>query len=387
MFIPRSLSTRLLDLKEKFRVISLTGPRQSGKTTLLRNLFPEYRYVSLENPDYQDFALRDPRHFLNVYDRYVIFDEAQRVPHLFNYLQGKVDEDNIPGQFILSGSQNYLLMQSITQSLAGRVALSYLFPLTFSELEGIDSMPKELNQALFNGYYPVLYEQSLTPADFYPSYVETYLERDVRSLTAVHDLVQFRNFVRLCAGRIGQPLNYQTLASDVGVSPVTVKSWIGILETSHLVFLLPPYFHNFNKRIIKSPKLYFYDTGLAAWLLGVNNAADLTTHFARGSLFENLIVAELVKQTYHAGRRPQLYFWKDSNQREIDILAEQAGKLTIVEIKSGMTINTHFFDNLLAFQKTAGDAVLQPWLIYGGDDNQQRSQATVRSWRRLEGIL
>jgi len=265
--------------------------------------------------------------------------------------------------------------------------LSYLFPLTFSELEGIDSMPKELNQALFNGYYPVLYEQSLTPADFYPSYVETYLERDVRSLTAVHDLVQFRNFVRLCAGRIGQPLNYQTLASDVGVSPVTVKSWIGILETSHLVFLLPPYFHNFNKRIIKSPKLYFYDTGLAAWLLGVNNAADLTTHFARGSLFENLIVAELVKQTYHAGRRPQLYFWKDSNQREIDILAEQAGKLTIVEIKSGMTINPHFFDNLLAFQKTAGDAVLHSWLIYGGDDNQQRSQATVRSWRRLEGIL
>jgi predicted AAA+ superfamily ATPase len=387
MFIPRSLSTRLLDLKEKFRVISLTGPRQSGKTTLLRNLFPEYRYVSLENPDYQDFVLRDPRHFLNVYDRYVIFDEAQRVPHLFNYLQGKVDEDNIPGQFILSGSQNYLLMQSITQSLAGRVALFYLYPLTFSELEGIDSMPKELNQALFNGYYPALYEQSLTPADFYPSYVETYLERDVRSLTAVHDLVQFRNFVRLCAGRIGQPLNYQSLASDVGVSPVTIKSWIGILETSHLVFVLPPYFHNFNKRITKSPKLYFYDTGLAAWLLGAYNETDLSTHFARGALFENLIVAEMVKQEYHAGRRPQLYFWKDSNQREIDVLAEQAGKLTIVEIKSGMTINPHFFDNLLAFQKTAGDAVHHSWLIYGGDDNQQRSQATVRSWRRLEGIL
>ncbi len=373
---------------EKFPVVSVTGPRQSGKTTLLRELFPDYRYVSLENPDLQDFALEDPRRFLDTYDQQVIFDEVQRVPHLFNYLQGKVDEDRITGQYILSGSQNYLLMEGITQSLAGRVALFKLFPFSFSELRSVDLMPKTLEKAIFQGFYPRVYDKQLLPRDFYPNYLETYVQRDVQQLTAVQDLRLFRNFVRLCAGRIGQPLNYQTLASDTGISPVTAKAWIGILETSHIIFLLPPYFRNFAKRISKTPKLYFYDVGFASNLLGVATPDDLIAHFARGNLFENLIIAEIVKQRFQTDWSPDLYYWRESNRHEIDLLAERSGKIIAAEIKSAATINASFFDNLQFFEKhVAGEMAVESFLIYGGLERQDRSAASVRGWQDLGGVF
>ncbi len=386
MYIPRLLSEKLLSSSAKYPVVSLSGPRQSGKTTLLKQLFPEYRYVSLENPDDQEFAQKDPRHFLKTYDRHVILDEVQRVPHLFNYLQGKVDADKINGQYILSGSQDYLLMQGITQSLAGRVSLFKLFPFSFGELKSSANMPESFEKAIFQGFYPRVFEHKLEPDEFYANYFETYVQRDVRSLTAVHDLSLFRNFVKLCAGRIGQPLNMQTLAADTGVSAVTVKAWLSILETSHLVFLLPPYFRNFNKRLIKSSKLFFSDVGLAAWLLGVRKPEDLTVHFARGNLFENMVVADFLKQQYERGQQAELYFWRDSNQHEIDVLAERSGVLIATEVKSGATINHSFFDNLIFFKKNAGDQPVQTWLIYGGDADQSRENGEVRSWKFLEGI-
>jgi uncharacterized protein len=388
MFVRRHIEGRLLEMCQKFPIVSVTGPRQSGKTSLLRELFPTYTYLSLENPDYHDFALQDPKKFLETYDRYVIIDEAQRVPHLFNYLQGKVDEDRIPGQFLLSGSQNYLLMERISQSLAGRVALFKLFPFSFSELQAAHWMPENLEAAIFQGFYPRIYDLNLSPRDFYPNYLETYVQRDVRQLTAVHNLVQFRNFVRLCAGRIGQPLNYQALASDTGISPVTAKAWIGLLEASHICFLLPPYFKNFSKRISKTPKLFFYDVGFAANLMGITAPSDLNSHFARGHLFENLIVAEMVKQQFQEGWQSELYYWQESNGREIDLLAEKNGQFTVAEIKSGTTINNSFFDNLAYFQKQLVDpSMVHPFLIYGGTERQERSAASVRGWYDLQGIF
>lgn len=388
MFVRRHIEGRLLEMCQKFPIVSVTGPRQSGKTSLLRELFPTYTYLSLENPDYHDFALQDPKKFLETYDRYIIIDEAQRVPHLFNYLQGKVDEDRIPGQFLLSGSQNYLLMERISQSLAGRVALFKLFPFSFSELQAAHWMPENLEAAIFQGFYPRIYDLNLSPRDFYPNYLETYVQRDVRQLTAVHNLVQFRNFVRLCAGRIGQPLNYQALASDTGISPVTAKAWIGLLEASHICFLLPPYFKNFSKRISKTPKLFFYDVGFAANLMGITAPSDLNSHFARGHLFENLIVAEMVKQQFQEGWQSELYYWQESNGREIDLLTEKKGQFTVAEIKSGTTINNSFFDNLAYFQKQLVDpSMVHPFLIYGGTERQERSAASVRGWYDLQGIF
>lgn len=388
MFVHRNIEGRIREMCRKFPIVSVTGPRQSGKTTMLRNVFPDYRYVSLENPDYQDFALQDPRRFLDTYDQYVILDEVQQVPHLFNYLQGKVDEDRIPGQYILSGSQNYLLMERISQSLAGRVALFKLFPFSFSELRRAGWMPDTPEEAMYQGFYPRIFNESLLPGDFYPNYFETYLQRDVRQLTAVQNLMLFRNFVRLCAGRVGQPLNFQNLSNDAGISPPTAKAWMGVLEASHICFLLPPYFRNFSKRIAKTPKLYFGDTGLAAALLGITAPEDLQTHFARGQLFENMIVSELLKQGYEQEWNPELYFWRESNGHEIDLLTEKKGIFTIAEIKSAATINSSFFDNLYFFQKhVPTQAQVRSWLIYGGRETQERSAATVRPWNALEGIL
>jgi hypothetical protein len=388
MFIPRQIADRVLDLLKKFPIISLTGPRQSGKTTLLRNILPDYTYVSLENPDLQDFAQKDPKRFLTTYDRYVILDEVQRVPHLFNYLQGKVDDDNITGQYILSGSQDFLLMERITQSLAGRVALFKLFPFTFNELRTAQLLPSTPEQAIFNGFYPRLFQMDIAPDDFYPNYLETYVERDVRQLTVVQDLMQFRLFMRLCAGRIGQPVNYQSLASDAGISPSTAKAWLNILHTSHIVFLLPPYYRNFAKRIRKASKLYFYDTGLVCNLMNITDPADITVHFARGHLFENLIIAEITKQQFHSGGKSLLYYWQDSNHNEIDLLVEKHDGLVIAEIKSSLTINASFFDHLERFRTMVGGQFhLTSFVIYGGTENQERNNATVCGWNAIPTVF
>ena len=378
--IPRNITPYIERLTAKFPVLAITGPRQSGKTTLLKHLFKEYQYVSLENPESRAFAQEDPKGFLETYPEKVIFDEVQRVPDLFSYLQGVVDEANIEGQFILSGSQNFLLLEKITQSLAGRVALFKLLPFSFEELKKENLLAQDWSVAAYKGLYPRIYDKDISPTDFYPNYIETYVERDVRNLINIKDLTLFRNFVKLCAGRIGQLLNVSSLANDCGISQPTAQAWLSILESSYIIFTLPPYYKNFNKRVIKSPKLYFYDTGLAASQLGITTAGQIDTHYLKGGLFENMIMAELLKQNFNQGIQADFYFWRDSNGNELDCLVERAGQLEIIEMKAGKTINTDYFKGLNYFKEVAGELISQSYLVYGGDQNQKRTEGLVRSW-------
>ncbi|MBL7776570.1 MAG: ATP-binding protein [Saprospiraceae bacterium] len=359
----------------------MSGPRQAGKTTLLQALFPDYRYVSLEEPDARDFAENDPKGFLRQFDRRVIFDEAQRVPRLFSYLQVKVDADKEMGQYILSGSQNFLLLETITQSLAGRVALFKLLPLSLSELS--DQATSELPQAVFKGGYPALYDRDLSPASYFPSYLETYLERDVRAIQTVKDLTLFRTFMRLCAGRAGQTLQIQSLANDCGISVPTVKNWLSILEASYILFQLPPFFENFNKRLVKSPKLYFYDTGLVCNLLGIREAEQVAVHPLRGGLFENMAISELLKNRWNRGERADFYFWKDSNGVEVDLVEEAGIDLNLFEMKYSYTPNTDYFKGIASFRKVSQRTSGTNAVIYAGEEKRQYSQGQLLGWKKL----
>lgn len=380
MLIPRTLSGKLLDLATKFPIVSLTGPRQSGKTTLLRNLLPGYQYVSLENPVTRQYAVEDPNGFLSTYDQRVIFDEVQRAPDLFSYLQTKVDEDRIMGQYVLSGSQNFLLLQAISQTLAGRVAVLKLLPLSYAEQQADNLLTGSVAETIFRGGYPALYDRNLTADEFFPSYIETYLQRDVRDLGGIRDLGAFTAFVRLCAGRIGQPLNLSSLAVECGVTAPTARAWLSILESSYFVFLVQPYFQNFNRRVIKSPKLYFYDTGLACNLLTMTNAQQVESYYQRGSLFENAMIAELVKNRLNAGQTPHVYFWQDSNRNEVDLLEEKPSGFTAFEMKYTQTIIGSHLKNLTQFRNLSESAGAN-YLLYAGDELQKRSGATVIGWR------
>lgn len=382
MLIPRQLADKLLDLTTKFPIVSLTGPRQSGKTTLLRNLLPAYQYVSLENPTTRQFATDDPNGFLKTYPGRVIFDEVQRVPDLFSYLQTKVDEDRQMGQYILSGSQNFLLLQAISQTLAGRVAVLRLLPLSYSERKTAGLLSDSVADSIFQGGYPALYDRGLTPDEFFPSYIETYLQRDVRELVNIRDLGAFTTFVRLCAGRIGQPLNMSSLASDCGISVPTVRAWLSILESSYFIFLLQPYYQNFNKRVIKSPKLYFYDTGLACSLLTMTAARQVESYYQRGSLFENAMVAELMKNRLNAGRSPHVYFWQDNHHNEIDLLEENPNGLITYEMKYSQTVSGDHLKNLIHFRKLS-ETIGTDYLIYAGSEGQKRTGATVVGWQGI----
>lgn len=380
--IDRLLAPKLLDLAKKFPIISLTGPRQSGKTTLLKNLLPNYRYVSLENPTTRAFAKEDPNSFLKTYDQFVIFDEVQRVPELFSYLQTKVDEDQIMGQYVLSGSQNFLLLQNITQSLAGRVAILKLLPLSYAELSKADLLSESIAYHIFTGNYPAIFGRSLLSDEFYSNYIETYVQRDVRELLAVKELSSFQTFLRLCAGRVGQPLNLSSLATDCGITSPTAKSWLSILESSYITFTLQPHYQNFNKRLIKSPKLYFYDTGLLCHLLNMTDAQQVETYYQRGSLFENAIIAEMSKNRFNRGVSPQFYFWQDSNRNEIDLLEEGVGAINLFEMKYSATINSEYFKNLRLYRELSsigGDN----FLIYAGEESQIRSNAKVIPWNQV----
>lgn len=381
--IPRLLTDDLRNATEYFPVVSLTGPRQSGKTTLLKEKFADYRYVSLENPDNRRFATEDPRGFLALYDQKVIIDEAQKVPELFSYIQGIVDEKNKPGMYILSGSQNFLLHKKITQSLAGRVAVMRLLPFGIQELKSSGILPQTWTETLFKGFYPRIYDTGIPPGEFYPNYIETYVERDVEEIVDIRNISLFRNFVKLCAGRVGQVLNVSSLASDAGISPATSREWLSLLEGSYLIFFLQPYFRNFSKRLIKSPKLYFFDTGLAASLLGITDSSQLFLHYMKGNLFENMVISELYKSEYHTGRRPAFYFWRDSNGNEIDCLSEKGQLLDLIEIKASQTINSSFFKGFTYFEKIAPEVIGKKYLIYAGDQNQPRTAATVLDWRSI----
>ncbi len=383
MFIKRKLSKIIINEGIKFPVIGIFGPRQSGKTTLAKEIFKKYKYVSLEDLDVQELAKEDPRRFLEKFDneKGVILDEVQNTPELFSYLQGVVDSKKRPGFFVLTGSQNFLLNQQISQSLAGRIAIFTLLPFSIQEL---NIKSEELRNLMFNGFYPRIYSENLNPKTFYKNYIRTYLERDVRLIKNVTNLGLFQTFLKLCAGRTGQLLNYNSLSDDVGVSVNTIKGWISLLEQSYIVFLLRPHYKNFGKRLIKTPKLFFYDTGVACSLLEIENPDSLYTHYLRGNLFENFVISEITKQHYNKDVDPNLHFWRNQSGNEIDCIIEKGQNLTALEIKSGKTINSSFFDGLKYWQTLSKTSPKDSFLIYAGDENQKRSIANVVSWRDLK---
>jgi len=396
--IPRVLEPTLRQVASQVPVVTLTGPRQSGKTTLMRAVFDKADYASLEEPDVREHALEDPRGFLGQFRGPVILDEVQRTPDLFSYIQTLVDEDDRPGRFLLSGSQNFLLARSISQSLAGRSAILHLLPFSRSELDGREPLPLEqlgrvlpatepstsassLMETLFRGFYPRIHDRGLDPTRWLGDYYRTYVERDVREIVQVGDPETFSRFVRLCAGRNGELLNYSSLANDCGVAHTTAKRWISILEASFLVLLLRPHHRNFSKRLIKSPKLYFLDPGLLCYLLRIRSPEDLRIHASRGAIFESYVVSELHKGFVHRGREPDLHFWRDSAGHEIDLLVETGPEsLVPIEVKSRETVTRDFFKGLDFWRDLVGDPKAPAALVYGGDRSLLRRGVTVYGW-------
>lgn len=384
--IKRKIETALKNIAKKFPVITITGPRQSGKTTLCKSVFPNYTYVSLENPDNKDFALEDPKGFLKQYNSKVIIDEAQNAPKLFSYIQEIVDNSETKGQFILSGSQNFLLLEKISQTLAGRTYIFHLLPFSLEELKPTKYYSKNIDENIFKGGYPRLYKDALQPTEFFPSYIQTYIERDIRSITNVQNLSLFKQFIKLCAGRTGQILNTNSIGNQLGIDHKTVKRWLSILEASFIIYLLKPWHKNFNKRIIKSPKLYFYDTGLACNLLGIKNKNDVKNHFSKGALFENFIINELLKADINTQKDNDLYYWRNKNGNEMDLVIENGMDISFVEIKASQTINASFFNGLNYLNSISDALATNNYLIYGGDTIQQRTDCHVIPWTDLDKL-
>lgn len=380
---------RLEALAQKMPALALVGPRQSGKTTLARATFPRHRYISLEDLRVREFALQDPHGFFKNYrdEAGLILDEIQQAPELLSYVQIYADEYQRPGYFVLTGSQNFLMNEAITQTLAGRVAIFTLLPLSIAELRGGQLLPDSAEACIFKGQYPRVYDSDLAPTEWFPSYIQTYVERDVRSIRNITDLSLFQRFVGLCAGRIGQLLNITSLANDCGVTVVTARSWLTLLEASYLIVLLQPYHTNFGKRLVKTPKLYFYDTGLACSLLGIETSEQLMSHYLRGNLFESFIIADLFKQRFNEGRTAPLYFWRDQQGHEVDCLVVQGDKLLPLEIKAGKTVAQDYFSGLAAWRELAGDQALEGRVMYAGDEDQRRSAGVAVSWKNLDRVF
>lgn len=381
--VPRLAESALKDIIRGFPVVAINGPRQSGKTTLAKAVFADKPYVSLEDPDEKQFAEQDPRGFLNRYPDGAVLDEVQRCPELFSYLQGIVDNDGRMGLFVLTGSQQFGLLSKITQSLAGRVGFVQLLPFSLKELQSARRAPKSLEEVLIKGMYPPVYDRDVSPRIWYSNYVLTYVERDLRQMLGVHDLTAFQRFLRMCAARTGQLLNLSSLANDCGITHNTAKAWLSVLEASYLVHLLRPHHRNFNKRLVKMPKLYFYDTGIAAYLLGISSAGQMEVHPMRGPLFETFVISEMLKMRYNSGLPSNLYFWRDSAGDEIDVIVEEGGMLHPVEIKSGQTVAKDYFDSLIKWRKITGTTGRREVVVYGGKSNQRRADVEVISWRNL----
>lgn len=379
--IERVLKTKLLEMAAKYPIVTVTGPRQSGKSTLLKTSFPDYKYVSLEDPDMRLFATDDPRGFLATYPDKTVIDEVQRVPSLFSYIQTHTDKENKEGMYMLAGSHNFLLMENVNQSLAGRTAILKLLPFSHHEMSFGNILPTAVDEEIFKGAYPRIYDKDIAPIDYYPYYIQTYVERDVRLMKNIGDLSKFIRFIKLCAGRIGQLLNLSSLANECGVAVSTISTWISILEASYICYLLKPDHNNYAKRLVKIPKLYFYDTGLACSLLDIRSPEQVSTHFLRGGLFENLVINEFIKESYNKGEEPNLTFWRDSTGNEVDLLRTIEGKQYAYEIKSGATYSSDFFKGISKWTKLSGAAHEQCFAIYNGDKNMKTSQGEVVNWR------
>lgn len=385
--ITRKSTDTLLRLARGFPIVAITGPRQSGKTTLARQAFPDKPYLSLEDPDVLALAESDPRGLLATYPHGAVLDEAQRAPHLFSYLQTHVDEKRTAAGWILTGSQQFGLLSGITQSLAGRVGLLQLLPFTLSELSDAARPLPTLNELLVQGFYPPLYDRPVSSGDWFAAYIATYVERDLRQMINVRDLSAFQRFVKMCAARTGQLLNLSSLATDCGISHNTAAAWISVLEASYIIHLLRPHHRNFNKRLVKTPKLYFCDVGLAAWLLGVRDPGQAGFHAQRGALFETLVVNEVLKQRMNDGQPSNLFFWRDSKGLEIDLLLERGDDLTPVEIKSGQTIVPDFFVGLRQWLALSGNPDHPAWLVYGGEGQHQKGAVGIIPWNQLPAQL
>jgi hypothetical protein len=378
--IPRIATSTLTRLAKGFPVIALTGPRQSGKTTLAKHVFPNKTYVSLENPEELEFAQKDPKRFLARFKEGAILDEVQRCPSLLSWLQGLVDERSRMGDFVLTGSSQFELVAGITQSLAGRVGRVELLPLSIQELAQAHQLPSQLNTCLLQGGYPSIYDRQVSPQDWFSNYIATYIERDVRQLIAVRDLTQFQRFVKMCAARSGQILNLAALGADCGLSASTAREWLSVLEASYLVTRIQPYYQNFGKRLVKTPKLYFLDVGLMAWLIGIRDTVTLDTHVSRGALFETFVVSELIKRQYNQGQNADLYFWRDSVGNEIDLLLDTPQGLQAIEIKSGSTFASDWIKGFKVWKRNTQVNTLIPRIIYGGTDSYDREGHQVMGW-------
>ncbi|MCS7053868.1 MAG: ATP-binding protein [Ignavibacterium sp.] len=379
MIIERQITSHIRKMLDKFPIVSINGPRQSGKTTLLREFFQEYKYYNLERLDLRQMIMSDPIGFLNSAGDKVIFDEAQNLPELFSYIQVISDERKINGQFILSGSQSFLLNEKISQSLAGRVNINILLPFDLTEIKNY--LSSDYLQLMYNGFYPRILINQIDPQDYYPSYLQTYIERDIRTLKAIENLHTFTKFLIICAGRVGQVINLTSLANDTGISVNTVKSWLSLLEASFIIFFLKPYHNNFNKRIIKAPKLYFYDTGLICSLLRIPNKESIRNFPLYGALFENFVIGDLVKQIYHSGKQPNLFYYKESNGKEIDCIIEKSfDEIIALEIKGGETFNRDYLINFKAIFKNSSNLKVHKYLIHPKANKTTLDDIKIIDW-------
>ncbi len=384
MYIKRIIEKRLKELAQQFPAIAILGPRQSGKTTVAKRVFPHHKYINLEELDTRQFAIEDPRGFINSFikEEGVILDEIQRTPDLLSYIQGIIDSENKSGFFILTGSENILISQHIGQSLAGRIALVTLLPLSLKELEEATLLPESLNQVIYHGFYPRLFEKKIDVNEWIRSYINTYIERDVRNLKNIGDLALFQKFIKLCAGRVGQLIDLTSIGNDCGITAHTVRSWLSILEATYILFILRPHYVNFNKRLTKSGKLYFYDTAIACQLLSIASPDELSSHYLKGGVFESMVISDLLKQQNNLGLSSNLYFWRDKSGLEVDCLVDQGTDLIPIEIKSGETINQDFFKNIEKWNILAGRENKKSYVIFGGSELQKRSKAILIGWRQ-----
>ena len=382
MYIKRKIEKEVRQLAKEFPIVAILGPRQSGKTTLARHIFKEYKYVSLEDPDMRNSAIEDPRGFLFQYDKKVIIDEIQRAPELFSYLQTHTDELKETGLFILTGSQNYLLMENISQSLAGRVGLATLLPFSTEEIIKYNQ-ELTLEELMFIGFYPRIYDQNIRPSSFYKSYLSTYIEKDIRLIKNIVDYDSFYKFIKIMAGRTGQVLNTLAISNECDISHNTVKEWLSVLETSYITYKLKPFYKNYNKRLIKNSKIYFYDTGLVCFLLGIKNIENLNTHYGKGNIFETFVISDFIKNNFNKGESNDFYFWRDSQKKEIDLIVDDGINLKGIEIKSGRTIKDDFFKGLNYWNTLSKNDPKNSYLIYAGESEHKRKNINIMNWSNI----